>query len=74
MERSRSDLSAAEAKLKCLETAIKISELEAGQGLRILVKFGLSTGLCLIGNIRGKDGFNFTIVGRFINEAVRLEP
>eukprot|EP00727_Mastigamoeba_balamuthi_P005034 m51a1_g14529 hypothetical protein (751) ;mRNA; r:927723-930053 len=65
---------AAEATLECLETANKISELEAGQGPRILVKFGLSTGPCLIGNIGGKDRFNFTITGRFVNEAARLEP
>eukprot|EP00727_Mastigamoeba_balamuthi_P012048 m51a1_g7466 hypothetical protein (751) ;mRNA; f:164217-166527 len=65
---------AAEAALECLEAANRISELEAGQGPRILVKFGLSTGPCLIGNIGGKERFNFTITGRIVNEAARLEP
>ncbi|KAH3767489.1 adenylate cyclase [Pelomyxa schiedti] len=56
----------------------KITELQAqwtARGLPCLhVKFGLSTGPVLVGNVGGSKRFSYTVIGRTVNLAAGLEP
>jgi len=71
------DAVAARTALDCLRVSKELSMTDLSKedgSIPLNVKFGLSTGSCLVGNVGAFDRFNYTVIGRYINEAARLEP
>lgn len=70
---------------QCIEVIKHLNEHRTTGDIEVTFRIGLSTGPCLVGNIGGEEvltnifrillskRFSFTVLGRFVNEAARLE-
>ncbi|KAH3745036.1 adenylate cyclase, adenylate cyclase [Pelomyxa schiedti] len=63
---------ALQAACHCMEVVRLINEKCKDQ-LQVHFKTGISTGPCLVGNVGGGERFSFTVLGKYVNEAARLE-
>ncbi len=44
------------------------------QGEKLIVRMGINTGVAVVGNVGGRDRFDYSAIGDPVNLAARLEP
>jgi len=64
-------LGEAEDATRCVQMGLKMQE--RAQELSIQVRVGVSSGECTVGNFGSDDRMDYTIIGREVNAAARLE-
>jgi class 3 adenylate cyclase len=57
--------------LKCIEMAQEM--IDVAKSLGVEIRVGINTGMCTIGNFGSDDRMDYTIIGREVNLAQRLE-
>lgn len=63
------------AALACREANRRLNEAFEREGLpAFYTRFGLNTGVAVVGNIGSPDRMNYTVLGATVNLAARLEP
>jgi len=57
--------------IKCVEMASEM--LSKSEKLRIAIRVGISSGMCTVGNFGSEDRMDYSIIGKEVNVASRLE-